>query len=68
MILDSFRRRKNLNEIKNYDIKYSCIDKHIPYARLDSHTSRFDNFQIKKININDAKLKNKIKIIYKKKK
>ena len=66
MILDSFRRRKNLIEMKNYEIKYSYIDKHIPYPRLDSHTSRFGNFKIKKINLNDDKLKNKIKIIYKK--
>ena len=68
MILDSFRRKKNLIEIKHYEIKYNYIDKHIPFARLDSHTSRFDNYKIKKINIDDDKLKNKIKIIYKKEK
>jgi hypothetical protein len=60
MILDSFRRKKNLIEIKHYDIKYNYIDKHIPFARLDSHISRYEN--------NDDKLKNKIKIIYKKEK
>ena len=64
MILDSFRKRKNLGQLKQYDIKYDYIEKHIPYPRLDSNTSRFDNNNYEK-NFKEKLGKNQIRVIYK---
>ena len=64
MILDSFRKRKNLGQLKQYDIKYDYIEKHIPYPRLDSNTSRFDKNKIEK-SFKEKLGKNQIRVIYK---